>query len=186
MGISIGELKTSVVIQYNQLLYMVVACEHAKLGRGAAFCRVRLRNLKTSQIIDCTLRDSDDIRPVFTEKRKLQYLYRGTHHYHFMDLVTYEDLIINETQITDKTVWLKDNLELAGIFCNNELIDLELPAYLELKVVKTEPGFKGNTVKAGSKSAQLETGLVINVPLFISNGDKVKVDTRTKSYAGKA
>ncbi|MCK4912582.1 MAG: elongation factor P [Candidatus Omnitrophica bacterium] len=185
MGISIGELKPSTAIIYNDDLYNIIDCEHAKLGRGAAFCRVKIKNLKTGQIRECTLRDSDNVEIAYIEKRKLQYLYASDIHYHFMDLETYEDLVLDEFQIKDKVDWLKDNLELIGLYFENKLLDLEIPLSLELKVVDTMPGYRGNTVKAGTKPAKLETGLVINVPLFINNGDILKVDTRTREYLAR-
>ena len=185
MGISIGELKPSMTIIYNNDLHIILDCEHAKLGRGSAFCRVKLKNIKSARTVDCTLRDSDNIQPAFIEKRELQYLYASDTHYHFLDLETYEDLILNETQINDKVVWLKDNLELTGLFYENKLVELEMPISLELKIVATNPGFRGNTVKAGTKPAKLEAGLTINVPLFLNIGDTIKVDTRTREYLGR-
>ena len=185
MGISIGELKPSLAIIYNRELYNILDCEHVKLGRGAAFCRVKIKNLENGQIRDCTLRDSDNVRIAFIEKRTLQYLYASDVHYHFLDLETYEDLVLDEPQISDNIDWLKDNLELTGLYHENRLVGLEIPLSLELKVVETIPGYRGNTVKAGTKPAKLETGLVINVPLFINNGDILKVDTRTREYLGR-
>lgn len=185
MGISIGELRPQATIIYNKELYLVLECEHAKLGRGGAFCRTKLKNLKTFAIYDCTLRDSDNITEAFIEKRRLQYLYLKDDTYHFLDLETYDDLALNKSSAGDKIVWFKDNLELSGLFYNNELIDLELPSSLELKVIETEPGFRGNTAKTGVKPAKLETGLTIGVPLFIDKNDLVKVDTRTRQYLGR-
>ena len=185
MGISIGELKPSMAIIYNGELYNILDYQHVKVGRGSASCRVKIKNLKTGQTRECTLRDSDNVQIAFIEKKKLQYLYASDIHYHFLDLETYEDLVLDESQISDKTDWLKDNLELTGLYYENELIDLEIPLSLELKVTETMPGYRGNTVKAGTKVAKLETGLVINVPLFINNGDILKVDTRTREYLGR-
>ncbi len=182
---SIGELKPSNTIIYNEEIYTILHCEHAKIARGSAFCRVKLRNLKTSQVVDSTLRDSDNIELAFIEKRKLQYLYKEGDNYHFLDLETYEDLILHKSRVADKIVWFKDQLELIGLFYNNELLDLDIPLSIELKVVETDPGFRGDTVKAGTKPARLETGLTINVPLFIDNDDIIKVDTRTKEYLGR-
>lgn len=182
---SIGELKPSMTITYNSNLYIILNCEHAKLGRGPAFCRVKLKNIINSQILDCTLRDSDNVEPIFIEKRKLQYLYISDNYYHFLDFETYEDLILDESRIKDKICWLKDNLELIGLFYENKLIELEIPLSLELKIIETDPGFRGNTVKTGTKLAKLETGLTINVPLFLNTGDIIKVDTRTKNYLGR-
>jgi elongation factor P len=185
VGISIGELKPSMAIIYNKELYIVIDCEHAKIARGAAFCRAKIKNLKTSQILECTLRDSDNVERAFIEKRKLQYLYNQGDLYHFLDLETYEDLILNKSYVANSVVWLKDNLELNGLFYEHKLIDLELPLSIELKVIETAPGFRGDTVKGGTKSAKLETGLTINVPLFVNNGDIIKVDTRNKVYLGR-
>lgn len=182
---AIGNLRSSMAIIYDGQLYMVLDCEHAKLGRGAAFCRVRIKNLKNAQIIEATLRDSDNIEEAFIDKRKLQYLYNDAHLFHFMDLETYEGLTLDESNLGENNIWLKDNLEVIGFFYDNKLIDLELPSSIELKVVDTMPGFKGDTVKAGTKQAVLETGVSIAVPLFINNGDKIKVDTRSKKYIGR-
>jgi len=185
VGISIGELKPAMTVIYNKELHNILNCEHAKLGRGSAFCRVKIKNLKTGQSRDCTLRDSDNVRIAFIEKRTLQYLYTSGVHYHFLDLETYEELVLDEPQVSDKIDWLKVNLELTGLYYENELVGLEIPLSLELKVVETMPGYRGNSVKAGTKTAKLETGLVINVPLFINNGDILKVDTRTREYLGR-
>lgn len=182
MGLSLNNLKPGMTIVYNGELFSVLECEHAKLGRGGAFCRVKLRNVHSNQIINTTLRDSDDVQEAFIEKRKLSFLYAEGDLYHFMDLETYEDLVLDKIAIEDKIIWLKDNLELDGIFYKNKLIDLELPITVDLKVIETEPGYRGDTVKAGTKPAKLETGLVINVPLFINTGDVIKIDTRTKEY----
>jgi elongation factor P len=185
VGVSIGTLRSSNTIIYNNELYIIIECEHAKLGRGAAFCRVKLKNLRNSQILDCTLRDSDNIEPAFIEKRKLQYMYKNNEFYHFIDQDTYEDLALHKSGIEDKIPWLKDNLELSGIYYKDELINLDLPPSVALKVIETEPGFRGDTVKSGTKIAKLETGLTINVPLFINIGETIAVDTRTNEYLGR-
>ncbi|MBD3245879.1 MAG: elongation factor P [Candidatus Omnitrophica bacterium] len=182
---SIGEIRPGIAIVHNGELYTVVNCEHAKLGRGSAFCRAKLKNLRTGQAVQATLRDSDKIEDAFIEKRSLQYLYHQGEIYHFMDTETYEDLVMSHQQIEDKSMWLKDNLELEGLFYQNELIDLELPPSLEFEIAETEPGFRGNTVKTGTKPAKLSTGLVVQVPLFIEPGDKIRVDTRTQSYISR-
>ena len=185
MAISIGELKPSISILFNKEIYTILECEHAKLGRGSAFCRVKLKNIKTSQVLDFTVRDSDKIEEAFIERRRLQYLYHEDDIYHFIDLETYNDLVLDSSNIEDKIIWFKDNLELTGLFYNNELINLELPKSMSLKVVETDPGFKGDTVKTGTKPAKLETGITIAVPLFINVGDTIKVDTDKKEYTGR-
>lgn len=186
MGIPINSIKPSMTLVYDDNLFEVLTCEHSKVARGSAFCRVKLRNLKNAQTLECTLRDSDNVEQAYIEKRDLQYLYNKDGHYHFLDLETYEDLILDENKIKDKISCFKDNQEISGIFYENELIDLELPISIVLKVSETEPGYRGDTVKGGSKQAKLETGLVISVPLFINIDDMVKIDTRTKEYLGRA
>jgi len=185
VGIPIGNIRPSNTIIYNKELYEVLNCEHAKIARGSAFCRVRLKNLRSGRTLDCTLRDSDNIDVAFIEKRKLQYSYHDGNFYHFIDMQTYNDLQLNKEKIEDELIWLKDNLELNGLFYNNELVSLELPSSLELKVTETAPGYRGDTVKAGTKPATLETGAVIQVPLFINPGDTIKVDTKSKEYLGR-
>ncbi|MBU0693233.1 MAG: elongation factor P [Candidatus Omnitrophica bacterium] len=183
---SIGNIKPSAVISYNNELYTVVGCQHVKLGRGSAFCRAKLRSLKTSRVLEFTLRDSDNIKEIFIEARELQYSYSDAGVCHFLDSQTYEDFTLDESAIKDVLVWLTDNLKLTGFFYNNQLINLELPSSLKLKIIETDPGFRGNTVRTGTKPAKLETGLIVSVPLFINSGDTIKVDTRTKEYLERA
>ncbi len=182
MSISISQLKPSLTIEYNNRPYIILNCEHAKLARGSSFLRAKLKNLITSQIIESTLRDSDKIKAAFIEKKKLIFSYQDGDYYHFIDSSTYEDFILHRDNIKDQIKYLKENLGLTGLFYKNKLINLELPSTTILTVIKTEPGFKGDTRNAGTKPAQLETGLEINVPLFIKNGDKIKIDTRTGEY----
>ncbi|MFH1772337.1 MAG: elongation factor P [Candidatus Omnitrophota bacterium] len=186
MGISIGEIKPSSTILYNGEIFVVIDYTHVKVARGSASCRVRLKNFKTGKTLDCTLRDSDNIDIAYIEKRKLQYSFNDGHLYHFLDLETYDDLILDKKRVDESLIWLKDNIALIGLFYNNDLINLEFPLSIELKVLKTEPGYKGDTVKQGTKAATLETGLVVSVPLFIEEGETIKVDTRTREYMGRA
>ena len=186
MSMSIGSLRPSISILFNGSIYTILECEHAKLGRGSAFCRTKLKNIKTSQVIEFTIRDSDKVEDAFIERRKLQYSYQKDSMFHFLDLQNYEDLALDYQRIGDNKAWLKDNLELTGLFYNNELINLEFPKTLTLKVITTTPGVKGDTVKTATKPAKLETGLTISVPLFINTGDAIKVDTVKKEYNGRA
>lgn len=173
-------------ITLNKELFLVVDCEHAKLGRGSAFLRTKLRNLDTGKVIDKTLRDSDNVEQAFVEKRQLQFLYKDEPLYHFMDLETYEDLTLNKERIESVVLWLKENQTIDGLFFRHRLINLLLPNSLELKVVQTEPGFRGNTVKQGTKPAKLETGATVQVPLFVNVGDVIKVDPEREKYLGRA
>ncbi|MBN2119444.1 MAG: elongation factor P [Candidatus Omnitrophica bacterium] len=183
---NIGEIRAGITIILNKELFLVIAAEHAKLGRGSAFLRAKLKSLDTGKVIDKTLRDSDNVEQAYIEKRKLQFLYKDEPLYHFMDLETYESLILNKEKIDDLTLWLKENLELEGLFFEHRLISLQLPSQLTLKVAQTEPGFRGNTVKQGTKPAKLETGATVQVPLFINIGDIIKVNPESKEYLGRA
>ncbi|MDD5080361.1 MAG: elongation factor P [Candidatus Omnitrophica bacterium] len=185
MPIQIGSIRPSMSLIYNGMPHIVVNCEHAKLGRGAAFCRVKLRNMKNAQVIDVTLRYSDKVEAAFIEKKTLQYLYNDGEQYHFLDMETYEELILREELLADVKDMLQDNLELSGLSYENELVSLELPLSLEFKITETEPGVRGDTVKAGTKPAKISTGMVIMVPLFVNTGDVVKIDTKTREYLGK-
>ncbi len=186
MAFTIGSIKPGVTIVLDNELYIVVSCELAKLARGSSFCRAKLKNMRNQSVLEKTLRDSDNIQDAFIEKRKIQFSYKDGHFFHFLDVETFEDLILNDEKLGDIKLFLKENLEVSGIFYNNELISLELPLAIELEVIETDPGFKGDTVKAGLKPAKLETGATIQVPLFINIGDKVKVDTQKKEYLGRA
>lgn len=185
MGISISNLRPSSAIIYNKELYTIVKCEHSKLARGAAFCRTKLKNMRTGSVREVTLRDSDDIQQAFIEQRKLQFLYSEGSILHFMDLESYQDFILSADAVAQYQGLFKDNLELTGLFYQDELINLILPKTVDLKVTETEPGVQGDTVKSANKPATLETGLKISVPLFVKSGMIIKVDTENKEYAGK-
>lgn len=182
MSISISQLKPALTIEYNDQPYVILECEHAKLARGSSFARAKIKNLLTSQLLECTLRDSDKINLAFIERKKMIFSYQDKDYYHFFDAETYEDFILHQEAIKDKISYLKENLELVGLFYRDKLIDLELPLAVTLEVVETEPGFRGDTRKSGTKPAKLETGLVVDVPLFIKNSDRIKIDTRNQKY----
>lgn len=182
MSISVSQIKPSLTIEYNNEPYLVLECEHAKLARGSSFVRAKIKNLITSQALECTLRDSDKINIAFIERKKMLFSYQDSPYCHFIDAQTYEDFILHQDQLKDQIHYLKENLEICGFFYKNSLISLELPLNVTLEVKETEPGFKGDTRKAGTKPARLETGLTTDVPLFIKKGDKIKVDTRTGEY----
>lgn len=185
MSSSIGEIRPGVVFLLDNAIYEVTDSTHIKQANRRASAMAKARNMRTGKTLDITLRDSDSFEIIDIEKRKLQYSYHDGDFYHFIDMDSYEGLMLNRAQIEDQRLWLKDNLELTGLFYNEELISLELPLSLNLKVVETEPGYRGDTVKTGNKPAKLETGITVQVPLFINSGDVVKVDTRNKEYQGR-
>jgi elongation factor P len=186
VALSINEIKSGVTILVENQVYMVVETEHVKPGKGSAFVRAKLRNLKNNSIQERTFRGDEKIDEAFVEERKLQYLYNSGNMFHFMDQDNFEEIVISEDNISGKKKFLKDNLEVNGCFYKNETLNISLPNIIEFKVTHTEPGIKGDTAKSGTKAAQIETGATVWVPLFIDVGDTIKVDTRTGEYVERA
>lgn len=182
MALSINEIKAGVTVLVDDVVYVVIETQHVKPGKGAAFVRAKLRNLKNGSIQEKTFRGDEKIEMAFVEERKLQYQYVSGAMYHFMDQENFEEVAIPEENIGDKKKFLKDNLEVMGYFYKNETLNINLPNFIEFKITHTEPGIKGDTAKGGNKPAQIETGATIQVPLFIDAGDNVKIDTRTGEY----
>jgi elongation factor P len=182
VALSINEIKSGVTVLVGGEVYMVVDAQHVKPGKGAAFVRARLRNLKNINIQEKTFRGDEKIDEAYVEERKLQYLYKSGHMFHFMDQDNFEEIAISQDSISDKTKFLKDNLEVSGYFYKNEILNINLPIFIEVTITHTEPGIKGDTAKSGTKPAEIETGASVQVPLFINTGDKIKLDTRTASY----
>jgi elongation factor P len=182
VALSINEIKSGVTVLVDDDVYLVIDTEHVKPGKGAAFVRARLRNLKNNNIQERTWRGDEKIDQAFVEERKLQYQYKSGNMYHFMDQDNYEEVAIAEGSIGEKTKFLKDNLEVMGFFYKNETLNISLPFFVEVTIIHTEPGIKGDTAKSGTKPAEIETGATIQVPLFVDQGDRIKVDTRSGSY----
>ncbi|MFA5356152.1 MAG: elongation factor P [Candidatus Omnitrophota bacterium] len=182
MAFSINEIKAGVTVLVDGDVYVVVETQHVKPGKGSAFVRAKMRNLKTGNIQDKTFRGDEKIESAFVEERKLQYQYSSGGLSHFMDQDNFEEIAISEDILSDKKKFLKDNLEVSGYFYKNETLNISLPNFIVFEIIHTEPGIKGDTAKSGTKPAEIETGATIQVPLFIDTGDKVKVDTRTGEY----
>ena len=186
MALSINEIKQGVTVLVDDEVYLVIDTEHVKPGKGAAFVRAKLRNIKNNNIQDKTWRGDEKIDQAFVEERKLQYQYSSGNMFHFMDQETFEDIAVSEDTVGEKKKFLKDNLEVAGLFYKNEALNINLPFFAEYTIVHSEPGVKGDTAKSGTKPAEIETGAIIQVPLFVDQGDRIKVDTRTGSYVERA
>ena len=182
MALSINEIKSGVTILIDRDVYVVVDAQHVKPGKGAAFVRAKLRNMKNSNIQEKTFRGDEKIEQAYVEERKLQYQYNSGHLYHFMDQENFEEIAVSEEALGDKRTFLKDNIEVLGYFFKDDPLSINLPNFIELEITHTEPGIKGDTAKSGTKPAEVETGASIQVPLFINVGDKIKVDTRTGGY----
>ncbi len=183
--ISTDEFKNGIAIKLEGELYAIVEFQHIKPGKGGAFVRTKLRNLKQKTIIDKTFRAGEKVEDAFIEERKLQFLYKSSELYYFLDYETYEEIFISEDELGKGVKFLKDNLEVSGRFCDGKLIGVNLPIFVELKIKYTEPGIKGDSARSNSKSAVLETEASIQVPLFVKTGDLVKIDTRTGEYVGR-
>ncbi len=182
MVVSINELKNGLTIEIDGTVYIITSAEHIKPGKGAAFTRVRIKNLKTGAVLDRTYRANEKIQEAYIEEKKLQFLYIQDNMYYFMDNETFEEVHIEKDAFGGKEKFLKDNLDVCGYFYQGKLVNIDLPNFIVFEVITTEPGIKGDTAKSATKPAEIETGALINVPLFINQGDKIKVDTRSASY----
>lgn len=182
MALSINDIKGGLTILVGEDVYLVLETQHVKPGKGAAFVRVKIRNLRNNCIHEKTFRGDEKIDEAYVEERKLQYQYASGGMYHFMDQENYEEVAIPEDILGDKKKFLKDNLDVLGYFYKDEPLNVNLPFFIEFRIAHTEPGIKGDTSKSGTKLAEVETGATVQVPLFINEGDNIKVDTRTGEY----
>ena len=182
MALSINQFKVGLTILLGQEVYQIIETEHVKPAKGSAFVRTRLKNMRTGNLLERTFRGQDTVEEAFVEQRKLQYLYASGEMYHFMDQENYDQLVISSDVLGENSRFLKDNLEVLGFFYKNQVLNIVMPNFIELTIVESEPGIKGDTAKGGNKPAKVETGATILVPLFINIGDKIKVDTRTAGY----
>ncbi len=182
MALSINDIKAGVTVFVDDIVYLVIDTEHVKPGKGAAFVRAKMRNMRNGSVQERTFRGDEKIDQAFVEERKLQYSYKSGSMYHFMDQENYEEVAISEDLIGEKSRFLKDNLDVMGFFYKNEALMVNLPFFVEFTIEHTEPGIKGDTAKSGTKAAEIETGATVQVPLFIDTGDRIKVDTRTGNY----
>lgn len=180
--IDTGDLRRGLTLEMNGELVKVVEYQHVKQARGSAFVRLSLRNLRTGSTTTQTFQAGSKFQVVRLERQRVQYLYNDDGHYHFMDLDTFEQFPLTTEQLGDAVNYLVENETLDVLTYNGEPIDVELPVTVNLEVAETDPGLRGDTAAGGTKPARLETGLTINVPLFINVGDTVKVDTRTGEY----
>ncbi len=177
-----SDFRRGLKIEFKGEPYAIVEFLHVKPGKGGAFIRTKLKNLITGRVLDETFRSQDKIGRPDLEEKDMQYLYKDRDGYCFMDNDTYEQVILSEEQVSDYTNFLHENLNISVLYFNGEPIGLELPLTVELAVAQTDPGFKGDTASGGGKPATLETGLVVQVPFFINEGDRLKIDTRTGEY----
>lgn len=183
--ISPNDLKNGLVIKIDNELYSVIQFQHIKPGKGGAFVRTKLKNLRRGTVIDRTFREVERIEDVFLEQKSLLYLYKSDGNFFFMDSETFDQFTIDKEFLGDNIKYLKENLEVSAHLCDGKIVSISLPPSVDLKVTHTEKGIRGDTAKGGNKPAILETGMSVLVPLFINSGDIVKVDTRTGEYTGR-
>lgn len=180
--ISTGEIKRGMTIEIDGNLYQIVEFQHIKMGRGSAQVRMKLRDVRKGDTIERTVQAGERFTRARLDHRNVQFLYRDGDHYHFMDTTTYDQLILDSEQLGDTADYLIDSMVVQLNEYQGEAIGVEIPASVALRVKSTEMGVKGDTATGAMKRATLETGLVVNVPLFVNEGDKIKVDTRTGEY----
>ena len=169
-------------LRINGGIFVVTEYSHVKPGKGSAFVRVKLKNIKTQQVLERTFKTADKLDDVLLEEKKLQNLYRSGNSFHFMDCTSYEEMIISKDILGETVKFLQDNLEVTGICYDNEVLKIVLPTFITAEITQTEPGFKGDSSKAGTKPATIDTGTAMQVPLFVNIGDRIKIDTRTGTY----
>jgi elongation factor P len=186
MRVDINQIKKGHAVEIEGEVYYVSDREHCKPGKGGAFVRLRLQNVKLGTMLDRTVRSGDTMEMVYIEKKNIQYLYSSHDMYEFMDHETFDQISLNKEQLGDVIYCLKENLEVTALMYKGRVIALEPPIFIDMKIASTEPGIRGDTSRAGNKPAVTETGLSLTVPLFINEGDVVRVDTRTKEYMGRA
>ena len=179
---STSDFRNGLKIEINGEPWVIVEFQHVNPGKGSAFVRTKLKNLKTGQVLDKTFKSGEKVEKPDLQSSNMQFLYKSAQEYIFMNVENYEQVTISEDVLGEKRFFLKDGMNCTVLLHNGEAIDVELPIFVELKVVETEPDCRGDTASGGSKPAKLETGAVVKVPLYLSEGEIVKIDTRTGEF----
>ena len=183
--ISSNDFRTGTSIELDGSVWRVVEFLHVKPGKGSAFVRTKLKNAQTGSTVDKTFRAGETVAQAILEKKTMQHTYKEGDQYVFMDMETYEETRLNDDQIGDRVKYLKEEMEVNVLIWNETVLEVELPNSVTLEVTQTDPGVKGDTATGGTKPATVETGAQVMVPLFISQGEKIKIDTRNDSYLGR-
>lgn len=182
---STTDFRKGLKVEIDGTPYEIIDFQHFKPGKGGAMVRTKLRNILNGRVLDNTFRSGEKVERPNLESREMQFLYHEGENLVFMDMTSYEQLHMSQEVTGDKAFFLKDAQECRVLLYNEKPIDIEIPVSMVLEVVETEPGAKGDTVSNVTKAAKLETGIVIQVPIFVNTGDRVKVDTRSKEYLGR-
>ena len=179
-------LLNSLCIEYDNNVYQIIEFQHVKPGKGAAFVRTKLKNIKSGGVVEKTFRPTEKCPQARIDRKDMQYLYEDGDLYYFMDTETYDQVALNSETVGDALKFVKEN-EMCKICSHNgSVFSVEPPLFVELEITETEPGFKGDTATGASKPATVETGATVAVPLFVNQGDKIKIDTRTGEYLSRA
>ena len=184
--ISTADFRNGLVVESDKGLMEIVDFQHVKPGKGPAFVRTKFKNVLTGRVIEKTFRSGEKFEEARVEEQTWQYLYHDGGFYHFMDNKTFEQLEVGADVVGEQAQWMKDNSDMSLLFHNGRVIALKVPFFMELEITKSDPGVQGDRSSGGTKPATLETGAAIQVPLFLNEGDKVKVDTRTGEYIERA
>ncbi|MBI65697.1 MAG: elongation factor P [Candidatus Marinimicrobia bacterium] len=178
-----SDFRNGLIFRHKDNLWKIIEFLHVKPGKGGAFVRTKIKNIKTGQVVDETFRAGEKIEVIRIEARDFNYLYNDGSLYHFMDNETYDQISLTKEQVSDDVLdFLIENTTTVIAFNNDDPVEIRIPTHLNMKVLQTDPGERGNTAQGGSKPAKLESGVTINVPLFINEGDLIRVDTRDKRY----
>lgn len=183
--ISSNDFRSGVTIELDGSVWRVVEFLHVKPGKGSAFVRTKLKNVQSGSVVERTFRAGETVPQATIEKRTMQHTYKEADQFVFMDMGTFEEAHLNEKQIGDRVKYLKEEMEVNILFWNGQVLEVELPNSVVLEVTQTDPGVKGDTATGGSKPAIVETGAQIMVPLFITIGERIKIDTRNDTYLGR-
>lgn len=184
--ISAGDFRNGITIEYDNNVYQIIEFQHVKPGKGAAFVRTKLKNIKSGGVVEKTFRPTEKCPQARIDRKDMQYLYEDGDLYYFMDTETYDQVALNSETVGDALKLVKEN-EMCKICSHNgSVFSVEPPLFVELEITETEPGFKGDTATGASKPATVETGATVAVPLFVNQGDKIKIDTRTGEYLSRA
>lgn len=184
--ISTSDFKTGMTIEFDNEIFTIVEFQHVKPGKGAAFVRTKLKNRRSGAIVEKTFRSGEKVEKAHLEKKEMQYLYNEGDEYHFMNTETYDQISLNAIQLGEENIkFLKADMMIQVMFYGEETIGVDLPTTVILKVIETEPGVKGDTASNVTKSATVETGAIIKVPMFVNEGDELVIDTRNGEYVSR-
>jgi elongation factor P len=182
MSVDTSQFRNGLKIELDGEPFSIVFFQHVKPGKGGAFVRTKVKNLKTGRVLDRTFRAGEKLEEADVAERTMQYLYQDGDQLVFMDTTSYDQIPFSQEQVGDARKYLKENLEVEVLFWRERPINIELPSFIEALVTRTDPGLKGDTASGATKPATIETGAVVQVPLFVKEGDRIRVDTRTDEY----